>query len=572
MSKNFRFAFIILSSIFCLSMTTFGQQTAGTIEGTVKDPQGAVIAGASVSVQGTTVGFSRSVQTDSEGIYRFQQVPPGTYKLTVNATGFGAATAENIVVVIEKITTADIGLQVQATDVTVDVTSDQTGVVVDSTDSKIQTNVTAQLIDALPKGTSFTSVLRAAPAVRFESQLNAATGSETGWFGVDGASGAENTFIVDGQEVTNFRSGTLNRVNNIPNSLVQEVQVKSSGFEAEHGGASGGVIVVGTKGGTDSWRGEFGTQFETSRLQPASRTQAPLLFRPTAATQIAYSVQQPRDSYNNVFPTATFGGPIVKKRAWFIGSWTPQMFETTRTVNYFNAFNATNGTRLIPNPSFAPERFTAKSTYQYGFARVDGAITNNIRAFASFLWNPGEFDGLLPQNAITIGGTPISTNLGGTAYRGAGLAAIQGGRTNSNNFSTQIVWTPNQDAVVSFRYGRGFLNEKGTTAYGVPNDTRYICDGVAAPYASNSTGCLLREQSNSGNSLTIKDVSVRNTFNADLTYSLRNFGGSHILKGGYEYGKVFNDVSRGYRNTGVNYLYYGYTFEDLGVSGTDLHP
>ncbi|MEZ5346868.1 MAG: TonB-dependent receptor plug domain-containing protein [Pyrinomonadaceae bacterium] len=83
---------------------------------------------------------------------------------------------------------------------------------------------------------------------------------------VDGASGSENTFIVDGNEVTNVLSGTLDSNNNLPFSLVQEVQVKSSGFEAEYGGATGGVINVVTKGGNNEIRGEFGLNFSPGKL------------------------------------------------------------------------------------------------------------------------------------------------------------------------------------------------------------------------------------------------------------------------------------------------------------------
>ena len=103
-----------------------------------------------------------------------------------------------------------------------------------ATSSAIQTSVDAQRIELLPKRTGFTSVLKTVPGTRPERQ--------TGGFTVDGASGAENVFVIDGQEVTNYRTGTLNDAYNIPTQLVQEVQVKSSGFEAEFGGATGGAL------------------------------------------------------------------------------------------------------------------------------------------------------------------------------------------------------------------------------------------------------------------------------------------------------------------------------------------
>jgi hypothetical protein len=573
MSKNFRFILLTLSLIFCLSALAFGQQTAGTIEGTVKDPKGAVVPGASVTVEGVNVGFTRTVQADSNGLYRVQQAPPGTYKVSVAATGGFAATTltEPVNVVIEKVTTADVTLSVSGTAVDVTVNSDAIGVVVDSTDSKIQTNVTAQLIESLPKGQSFSSVLRASPAVTFNTQLGSTNGSETGYLQIDGASSAENAFLVDGQEVTNFRSGTLNRVNNIPNALVQEVQIKTSGFEAEHGGASGGVIVVGTKSGSDQWRGEFGTQFEPSRLQPAPRF-APAVAR-SGVNQAVYAIAQPKDSYNTVYPTATFGGPIKKGRVWFIGSYSPQIFESTRQTVYYTSPTFANGGHVVPDNTKAPQTFHGKQTLEYAFSRVDAAITNNLRVFASYLWNPAVYEGFggsqffpgFPQAAIATGASPICTTLSGTQYCGSALFDKQGGRTNSNNFSSQAVWTPTQKAVISFRYGRSFLNEKGGVAYGVPTDERFICTGTT-PYPAG-TNCTIGFQSNSGNNLVVKDVSIRNTLNADISYLVNSFGGSHNFKGGYELGRVKNDVNRGYRFAGITQLFYGYAFEDLGVPG-----
>jgi hypothetical protein len=211
---------------------------------------------------------------------------------------------------------------------------------------------------------------------------------------------------------------------------------------------------------------------------------------------------------------------------------------------------------------------------EYAFSRIDASITNNLRAFASFLWNPAIYDGFggsqyfpnFPQAAIATGAAPICSTLAGTQYCGSELQKRQGGRTNSNNFSSQAVWTPTQKAVISFRYGRSFLNERGGAAYGVPTETRYICVNTGEVYPAG-TNCSPGFQSNSGNNLINKDVSIRNTFNVDGSYMVGNFGGSHNFKFGYEYGKVTNDVNRGYRNAGIVQLFYGLDFSDEGVPG-----
>jgi hypothetical protein len=253
------FKLVLFSLVLVLGLTgiSFGQETTGTIEGTVKDPSSAVVPGVSVTVTGT--GYSRTVTTDDAGFFRVQQVPPGRYTVTTAAiSGFGESTSSNVEVVLGKTTPVMIALQAGGVATSVDVTA-ANELTIDPTDNKIQTNITARTAELLPKGAGFSSLLKIAPSTRPEP-LN-------GGFQVDGASGSENTFIIDGQEVTHFRTGVLRANDNLPFSLVQEVQIKSSGFEAEFGGATGGVINVVTKGGGNEWHGEFGSQFRPNGWQ-----------------------------------------------------------------------------------------------------------------------------------------------------------------------------------------------------------------------------------------------------------------------------------------------------------------
>ena len=161
---------------------------------------------------------------------------------------------------------------------------------IDTNNSRIQTNITEKKIELTPRGTNFTSVLQVSPAVRVEPL--------SGGFQIDGASGSANTFII----------GALNVNNNIPFEFVQEVQVKSSGFEAEFGGATGGVINVATKRGDNEYHGSIGTQFEVSRLAAGTRPVQ------SANEQTLTYFHFPRDEYTRFFPSATFSGQPVASR------------------------------------------------------------------------------------------------------------------------------------------------------------------------------------------------------------------------------------------------------------------
>src|SRR6185503_5508305 len=335
----------MLLGLFVLLMApvSFGQETTGSIEGVVKDPSGALVPAITLTItnargaqSGTTTtglgsGFKRPVTTNDEGFFRVLQVPPGTYDVvTTAASGFGEARYENVTVTIGQSNALTITVTPGNTVNTVDVVASDVQPV-DVTSSAIQTTVNAQKIELLPKSTGFTGLLKTVPGTRPESR--------SAGFSVDGDSGGENVFVIDGQEVTNYRTGTLNETYNIPTQLVQEVQVKSSGFEATYGGATGGVVSVVTRGGGNDFHGEFGIQAEVPKLNGNPR---PLLTRFTSGSVGAGNFVQTAEYFNpekaggnNYFPTANLGGRIIKDRLWFFASYTPQIFNTEVDVPYY---------------------------------------------------------------------------------------------------------------------------------------------------------------------------------------------------------------------------------------------
>src|SRR3954463_2761371 len=135
-----RHSVITLSLIFCFATAVFAQRTSGDLEGKVTDPNGAVVPNVSITLTGVTVGLSRTVQSDDQGDFRFQQIPIGTYKLTTAAAGgFQAATMENISVTVEKVTVITVKLGITGTTTTVNISD--AAALIDPTDSKVQTNI-----------------------------------------------------------------------------------------------------------------------------------------------------------------------------------------------------------------------------------------------------------------------------------------------------------------------------------------------------------------------------------------------------------------------------------------------
>ncbi len=562
--------------VFVVSaLPVFGQRTTGTIEGTVTDPSGAVIPGVTITVTGKDVGFERSVQSNEQGIFRIQQVPAGTYKVaSTSFGGFAAATLENVAVTIENVAVANLKLGLSSAVSEVLVTEGLNAITIDTTDSKIQTIITAKLIDELPKGTRFDTLLKLSPATRDEPL--------SGGFQVDGASGSENAFVIDGLAVENFRTGVLNRVNNIPTALVSEMQIKTGGFEAEHGGASGGVVVVATKSGSDSFHGEFGSQFEPSALQPGPRAaMSRFVSSSSSAAAIAanpdytYLLRQNRDQFLNSYPTGTFSGPLVKGRAWFVGGYSPQFFRSTRVSNFISSLTNSNFStgQFVSTPRLSsagtplpPLTYINNQRNEYGFGRVDISLRKDLRGSTTYLWNPQIVDGTQPFDSITTS-NPVDIVYAGKNYRSDDYYRLTGGRPTATNFTGQLTYTPTGRFVGTFRYGRSFQNEKGSN-YALENQVRYRCLGSSGAYASIATGCPggINYQNVSNNSITTRDVSIKNEYDGDVSFiPSGNFGGRHEFKGGYQRGQTINDVLSGYAGTGIVALYYGQDYAQAGT-------
>src|SRR5262245_25350745 len=368
------FAKLMLSALLGVTfamVAAFGQETSGTISGTVSDASGARVPGATVKVEGAA--FIRTATTDSEGFFRMLQVPPGAYKVSVTASNFASANATDVTVALGKTTELVFSLKVGNVSEQVVVSSDEIGRI-DPTGSKIQTNITPRVIDSLPKGTNLTSVLKLSPAARPESLSGTSNLGQTGGIQVDGASGSENSYIIDGQEVSNFRTGALNPNNNLPFQFIQEIQIKTSGFEAEYGGATGGVINVVTKGGQNKFHGEAGIQFEPDSLAAGPRPFLNSFRTGTGASfrQTNEYIRANRDDFTNYFPAFALGGPIKSDRLFFFTSYAPQIFTTTRNARYFSSADPLNRTEV------GSQVYKSKVTQEYFQGRLDATPLNNL--------------------------------------------------------------------------------------------------------------------------------------------------------------------------------------------------
>jgi len=563
MKRNLGFFALALSVVLCFGVSAFGQQVTGEIQGTVRDPNGAVVPNVTVNIQGVNIGFKRTVQADADGVYHAREVPPGNYKVTMEATsGFAAQTKDNILVTIGNATTVDFAASTAAVGAVVTVAGE--AAVIDPTETKAQSNITARQIDTLPKGTGFTSLLRTTVAVRPEPL--------GGQYTINGSTGLENSFIVDGQETQNYYNGILRADNDIPYQALQEIQVKTSGFEAEFGGATGGVINAVTKSGSNEFHGEFGIQFSTQRWNAGPRpVLTNTLTTQSSSGQILEYFPQNRDSGTNEYPTASVGGPIIKNRLWFFAIHSPRIINTTRTTYFYQGVGTTRAPRVLSAALAAlgasnVETVSNRTVYNYSALRLDAAPFQSLRVYSSLTWNP------VVDKRPLLGGTFVNSSpgtavLNGVTYQGNQLANFQGGRENSNNFRVEGVWIPTSKVVADVRYTRGFSNQK-LGSYGIATDPRIQCVNVPTAFVAVA-GCSQGFSNITSNDQTFRNVSLRTTIDANLGYSFNGLG-RHDVKGGWERSKIFNDVLSGnifpQGGQGRSYLYYG-----IGTAGIDCH-
>src|SRR6266581_6352566 len=325
------------------SLSAMAQETTGGLQGTVKDPSGAVVPNAKVVVTGTSLVGSKELETDSSGYYRFANLPPGNYTITVTAKGFKTFKRAGLTLEVGHLPTSDVVLEVGTAETIVEVSA--AAPVIDTTTTQNLTNVTNDVIANVPHGLSFQSVIQFAPMARNEPLAGAMGGtggslpgsSGNGLavgFSIGGAADSESSYLVEGQNTGN-NSGGYSKAN-VPFQFIQEVEVKTSGIEAEHGGALGGVINVIMKKGSNGYHGSGFLTYESDALNgsPNERLRYDPLSAPTGTADQASQIYSPKkDTFSHWQPGFTLGGPIKRDRLWFFLGFAPYGGTLSRTVN-----------------------------------------------------------------------------------------------------------------------------------------------------------------------------------------------------------------------------------------------
>lgn len=567
-----------------------GQETTGGLQGTVKDPSGAVVAKAKITATAPTLVGEKSTTSDGAGYYRFANLPPGTYALTIEAAGFETLKKTGLVIQVGHLPTQDITLQLGAVTSVVQVSEDA-GPMIDETTTTTLTNISEQALTNLPHGTTYQSAIQFAPAARNEplqgatpveggngtggtSPGNGSSGSSNG-YAIGGGSDAENSYLVEGQETANIIGGYSHTT--VPMDFIQEMQMKTSGVEAEFGGALGGVINVIMQKGTGTWHGSVYSSYQNGAMNGSPRAFA--RYNPAStgaltswgAVDPTYQNLQPvRPHTGDFFPGMQVGGPLadilpkfwaipdsvykkVRERVFLYAAFNPEFNTYEMSVNYGQYGG------VLP--------FSQNTQTYYGYSRIDAELTSKVRVFASWLYQGQKQTGTSLPASDSVGGfynvtsdcatSGSSLSCGGhyitpTAYT-HGLTY----RAPATTFNTGADITITNSLVSTTRFGYFFENYTDNGYPLTTTDYQFYASGAGGVDANgnplpsvlqNATGWV-NQPINQNYTHVNADKAVQ--FDQDIAWFHSGKGGTHNVKFGYQLHRNSNNIYQNYNSPEV---------------------
>jgi len=526
------FAVLAMGLLLFMISPMLAQETGGQIAGVLSDPSGAVIPEATVTATNLSTNRVATTVTSANGEFTIRNLVPGHYKVRFEKAGFATAEIKDTNVLVGRTVRLEQKLAVGAVETSVNVIEETP--LVDLTTTLVSHNVTEEEFNRMPKGRSFQDIATTAPGVT--------TGRIEGGIQVNGASGAENNFTIDGLSVTGVINGDSRQ--DAVFEFLQEVQVKTSGIEAEHGGALGGVITAVTKSGGNSFHGEIHWYNYGSHLSAAPTLR--LQTDPVSELATTYFQDGKHKDQNNEFG-GSLGGPLIKDRLFFFTSISPRWRRRAETLK----FSDTTST------------FSSDRNKLDMFNKLSWDPTNRIRTNFSWLHTTENTKGLLPsiQGYCSDCNSNPSTN-----YE---TSRVQGWYLPKNSYKANVDIALSNSSILSLRGGYFWDNYKDTNPPAI-HQTRYNVSAVGLPFAipanliqpTNYFDVPLTEVS-------YFDVTSRGEYQADYAKSF-HLGGTHNLKGGAGFQKIVNTTNTGYQGGGYNVaIYWDRSFTSTATKKTD---
>jgi outer membrane receptor protein involved in Fe transport len=527
----------------------FGQERFGELRGEATDATGAVLPNVTVTATNQETKRAFTTTTSGNGAYIIREIDPGRYTVGFELTGFTKYVVPDVILTVGRSLTVNAKMTVGGTEQTVQVT--EAAPLIDITRTLIANNITAEEIDKLPKGRSFQSLVLTTPSVN--------SGDIEGGFQVNGASGAENQFNIDGISTTSLVNGKSRQ--NAMFEILQEVQIKTTGLDAEFGGALGGVVSAITKSGGNEFHGDVHYYYGGNKISAGPVQRLLLDPRTERTASFVQDTDFPENSHEIGY---TLGGYLIKNRVYFFSAASPR-FRNRDDWQY----------------TFADGRqdtlFNDRTDHMV-FNKLSFDLTSKLRGNINWLWTPVKSQGSLPTYnsfANTV-----------TSSFEAGQVRKQLGSFNpQSSYTGQIDYNMTPTSLVQVRGGRFWDNYKFT---GVPDVSaiEYRTSATALPFAIPAN---LQQPAGYATTprfqATSYDLVSRTFVQVDASKFL-TWMGQHNIKGGWGFTKTVNKIDEYYPGGGFVTVYwntafnsptlgrglrgeYGYyTVDDLGTRGS----
>ncbi len=514
--------------LLATAISGFAQQQVGGLRVTVTDQTGGVIPGAEVELISTALIRAALATTNEKGLVINHSLPPGDYTVTARSEGFQTVVNEGVLV--ETGRTYSVAMTLMLGEVDSMIVVEAGAASIDTFKSESASVYGGDRLINAAGGRDFTNYARFLPSVNIEPQTGILNhkGRTVLGISVDGSSGAENVFYVDGVDTTSIYNGLNNQ--NLRVETVQEFQVKTAGYEAEFGGAMGGVLSVQTKSGSNEFHGSALWYGSGSALAgvPSKR----LRLDPTQDVDVAEYVYDDED-YDAVNEFGfTLGGPVWTNRTWFFGSLLPQFQNRTRSVTF------TSG----ESGDFSRKDRLRNSSLKFDFQPAD-----RVRLSTSYVSDWADWRGGLPDRDGTSNPAFAWAREGfeypGYTVTGALVAtptpnlAIDA-RWGLNGFQTEQMLTPD-------RVRHGFRQSPGVIGY-AQDDPLYRPRGFTSIGHGASFHTSQDYQKKATVSLTGSLLASTAGQQHNLRFGWQFSGLGHDINDAYQYDFVIFDYNRPY--------------------------
>jgi hypothetical protein len=489
-----------LSTFMVLALAVLGltanvaySQTTGDIEGSISDSNGAPLPGASVELKSPALQGSRTAVTDAAGRFRFPALPSGTYTVTAALSGFTKIERTNVRVALGATATLPMTMSVSVKEEII-VTGEAP--VIDTTKTTGGVTASAESLQKLPLARNFSSIAFRAPGTGTDAALGVT---------VYGATSLENQYIIDGVNTTGIKLSDQGKTLN--QEFIQEVEVKTGGYEAEYGRALGGTINVVTKSGGNEFHGDAFGYYDPSSVAAADAHGGDRAAAGLASVNVA-------DRFDI---GADLGGYFVKDRLWFFGAYNyvkrdedQSHFLTARTgPDVTGAACTPNCPQSTGTYARTTNLFSGKLTFRLG--------ESNTIAVSAF-GDPAKYE---DRVVITSPGPDAYTNAQND-FGGTDASAKYDGI-----FGTQFL------AQAQFGY-HSEKNDYGSTNPANDNITTFL---------KQQTGFLTEAFPNSGfGGLPLNEEYKRYAYKLAGTF----FAGAHEIKAGVDYEDISSQFTQRY--------------------------